>query len=968
MPNPMREPGFIRRLDAWLSALAASGHRRPWTWLAVTVALLAVSLAGASRLSLDTDLTSALPESHDSVRALRAMEARFGGVGSVTVVGTGLAPDRLHAFADDMAPRLAALPHVRWVDSQRPVGFFRDRALYYLPTAELAALVDRVEARVTWERRNANPMLVDLEESAPPPLGLEDLEGRAETGGGARWIRRMSRDPYFTNTDRGMVAVMAKPDGRASDLQLTRDVVEPARRLVAGLDMSAYGPDARVGLTGRFPKRLDQQEELTRDLRLSSALALALMLGTLALLFRRLRAIALVMAPLLVGLCWMFGLAGFAFGQLNILTAFAGVILMGLGIDHGIHLLSRYEQERVRGAPGDEAVVTAFRTTGRGVLLAAVTTAAALASLSFSAFRAFREFGILTAFGTIAIVVAYATCLPALLALFGRRGTEVSHRRRPGSNLARAMGRWAPQLAWVGAIGLGLLISNQGALRFDQNFTALQSRGLASFRLDADVNRLLGYTQTPMVVMARTEADARVIADRLAVARRTNVDSTVDFAATVGDLVPQDQVAKRAELDRLERALSRVRPGWLEPGDRQRLADLREQTRALPFTAEELPVELQRQFHRPDGTLDRAFVLLFTTVDQSDGAAVRRLAREVRGAPLDGIEGAQVAGEGMVLADVLDIVEEEAPRLLLGTIAVSIAVMWLLLGSLRFALLGLAPAVVTLLATFGLMPLCGVELNYLNVVMLPALVGMTLDGGLHVLVRRRAGVAVPAIVEETGRGIAGSLLTTGMGFAALLVADHEGLTSIAELVLLGLAVNVIVCIVVLPALLEALGRWAPRGQRLAQGVATVGLIGLAPRAPGTFGALVALPVAALMHGGAWWVWVGVLALGSVAAVAMIDRYIRTNGGEDPQEVVVDELLGCLLAIAFVPWTPVWVIAAFLLFRALDIVKPGPIRFVQDHVHGGVGVMGDDLLAGLMAGGGLLCVRLVGGALLGGGAG
>lgn len=968
MPTPPPSTGFIYRLDGWLSLLAARGHRRPWASLALVAVLLAISLVGASRLSLDTDLTSALPESHDSVRALHAMEARFGGVGSVTVVGMGIAPDRLHAFADDMATRLAALPHIRWVDVRRPVDFFRDRALYYLPAPELGALVDRVEARIDWERRKANPMLIDLEETEAPALGIEDLESKAESGGGARWIRRMARDAYYTNPARGMVAVMARPDGRASDLALTREVVLPARALVANLDMTPYGPDAHVGLTGRFPKRLDQQEELSSDLGVSSTLALVLMLGYLAFHFRRLRAMGLVVVPLLTGLAWMFGLAGFAFGQLNILTAFAGVILMGLGIDHGIHLLSRYEQERVRGAPGAEAVTTAFRTTGRGVLLAALTTAAALASLSFSEFRAFREFGVLTAFGTLAIVAAYVLCLPALLALVGRGGTEVSQRPRPSSTLARLMPRWSPAMLWLGLIGLGLLIANGGALHFDQNFTALQSKGLASFRLDAEVNRLLGYTQTPMVVMANTEQDARTIASRLTEARRAGGDgSTVDFAATVSDLVPLAQDQKRAELDRLERALERVKPGWLSPKDKQRLDDLRTEARARPFAVEDLPIEVRRQFQRPDGTLDRSFVLLFSTVDQSDGSAVRRLAKEVRTAPLAGIDGALVAGEGMVLADVLDIVEAEAPRLLLGTIAVSIAVMWLLLGSLRFALLGLAPAVVTLLATFGLMPLCGAELNYLNVVMLPALVGMSLDGGLHVLVRHRSGVPVPAIVEETGRGIAGSLLTTGLGFAALLVADHEGLTSISQLVLIGLTVNLIVCLVVLPALLQTLGRRAPRGERLAQGVATVGLIGLSPRAPGTFGAVVALPVAALLQGSPWWLLGAALAVGTVAAVYLIDRYIATSGhGDDPQEVVVDELAGCLVALAFVPWTPFWVIAAFVLFRVFDIVKPGPIRVMQDRVHGGVGVMGDDLLAGVFAGVLLLALRVVGGAVLGGG--
>jgi phosphatidylglycerophosphatase A len=116
------------------------------------------------------------------------------------------------------------------------------------------------------------------------------------------------------------------------------------------------------------------------------------------------------------------------------------------------------------------------------------------------------------------------------------------------------------------------------------------------------------------------------------------------------------------------------------------------------------------------------------------------------------------------------------------------------------------------------------------------------------------------------------------------------------------------------------------------------------------GAVVALPTAWLMSTAPWWAWTFVLGVACVGSVWAVNRYIAVcSRGDDPQEVVLDEWLGCLIALAFVPWHPGWVLAAFALFRLFDIWKPGPIRRVHDRLHGGAGVMGDDVLAGLLAG-------------------
>jgi phosphatidylglycerophosphatase A len=139
--------------------------------------------------------------------------------------------------------------------------------------------------------------------------------------------------------------------------------------------------------------------------------------------------------------------------------------------------------------------------------------------------------------------------------------------------------------------------------------------------------------------------------------------------------------------------------------------------------------------------------------------------------------------------------------------------------------------------------------------------------------------------------------------------------------------------------------------RVAVFIATFGYVGFAPVAPGTFGSAAGIVLFYLLRAtGLPWiepvVIVALLAAGTWAGNAA-ERYF---GGIDPGPVVIDEVLGMLVTLMFIP-DPTWmtVLFAFLLFRVLDIVKPWPARQMEA-LHGGVGVMADDAMAALYGNG------------------
>jgi len=132
-------------------------------------------------------------------------------------------------------------------------------------------------------------------------------------------------------------------------------------------------------------------------------------------------------------------------------------------------------------------------------------------------------------------------------------------------------------------------------------------------------------------------------------------------------------------------------------------------------------------------------------------------------------------------------------------------------------------------------------------------------------------------------------------------------------------------------------------------LATAGPLGWSPVAPGTLGALLALPLGVPLSWLPWPGRVAVLAAAVLGGTWVIDRYLGEDRTADPSEVVLDEVVGCLVTLAAVPLSAPWLLAGFVVFRVLDIGKPPPIGTIDRRWHGGLGVMADDVVAGLMGG-------------------
>ena len=131
--------------------------------------------------------------------------------------------------------------------------------------------------------------------------------------------------------------------------------------------------------------------------------------------------------------------------------------------------------------------------------------------------------------------------------------------------------------------------------------------------------------------------------------------------------------------------------------------------------------------------------------------------------------------------------------------------------------------------------------------------------------------------------------------------------------------------------------------------------GLAPKAPGTAGTLIAIPLYLLVNELVLWQYIAILITGFVVGVWICDVAARQLGVHDDPSIVWDEIIGFLITMIAAPVGWLWIVIGFVLFRFFDIVKPWPIRMIDQRVSGGMGIMLDDVLAGIYA---LVCLQLL----------
>ena len=258
---------------------------------------------------------------------------------------------------------------------------------------------------------------------------------------------------------------------------LNGKAVERIRQLIQ--ETQSEVPGLNVGLTGEPVLEHDEMEQSQKDTTLASIVALILC----ALIFiygysetgRPVKATICLM----VGLAYTLAFATLTVGHLNILTITFVPILIGLAIDFGVHLITRYEEELRKGKTKEEALTKAMVFTGQGIFVGALTTAGAFLAMWFTNFKGIQEMGIICGGGLLVCFIPMITLLPVLL-LRGRQNV-IDHKTGAVERRARIENIWLERPVMVMVI-VGVLcalaLTQARKIYFDYNLLNMQSAGM----------------------------------------------------------------------------------------------------------------------------------------------------------------------------------------------------------------------------------------------------------------------------------------------------------------------------------------------------------------------------------------------------------------------------------------------------------------------------------------------------------
>lgn len=683
---------------------------------------------------------------------------------------------------------------------------------------------------------------------APPSPGVNAL-----FGGGPEAERKV----YLTFEDGRIFLLSVRPRND----EVTEEAIGRLRQLLKETRLEVPGVNADI--TGGSVLEVDEMKQSQRDTIVATVVSLILV----GLIFiygyhetgRPLKA----MFCLLIGLCYSMGYTTLTVGRLNILTITFAPMLVGMAIDFGVHLITRYEEELRLGSFPKLALRKAMVNTGQGIFTGALTTAGAFFAMAFTDFAGVREMGIITGGGLLVCLIPMMTMLPVLL-LKGRQNVLDRGRKDEETSFRERLELlWIRRAGWVTLLALvvsGLCFLAFRKVYFDYDLRNMQSKGLPAVVYE---KKLMNSTPRSVLygaVIASNALDAVRLEKVL-----TNL-TTVAEVDSVAALLTQDQTEKlrligiikqnladlnfaetserRPNIRDLDQTLTYLQ-GYLgqaatevakEEGQTNLLRDLRSLRAAIGGLRTATTNGDREKNARKLSAFEHAFFgdlrNTFDTLRSQDNSAPLRVEdlpdpirnrfvgrtgkfliqvypkidvwiRTNQAAFVSELRTIvpEVTGEPVQLYEYTTLLKESYEEAAWYALAAMAFLVFIQFRSVKSVLLAHVPVIFAGIWLVGLMGVCNIPFNPANIMTLPLVVGIGVTYGVHILTRFDEEQNPAILARSTGKAVLVSGLTTVAGFGSLMLAKHQGIVSLGFVMAVGVSTAMIAGLVSLPALL-----------------------------------------------------------------------------------------------------------------------------------------------------------------------
>ncbi|HYI02367.1 efflux RND transporter permease subunit [Hyalangium sp.] len=840
-------------------ALAYAGLmvRRPGLVLLVILGLLGISLYGTSKLTINSNQLDLISQDLPEVKEVKRIIDMVGGSGYFMLALRSSDEATLKRVADDLAQKLNAdKENVRFVTYKIPVEFVQQNMALFIKTEDLAEGKKRIGAYMKDQLRRNNPFFIELKKTEPVKLDLQDLINKYSSVG-----KKSIIDDYYISPDRKMMMMLIKPMWDTNELgktkvyveKLTQDLAEYSKtnpqgvKLVEDYALMGDAKTVAYGYTGSYKTAVDDSYAIEESLQPVAVIAFVAILVITIAFFRKWAPTVIVVSGMVIGTIITMGFTYATIGELNMITSILGGILMGFGIDFGIHFIFRTRLELGAGKPYDIAIRDAIINAGRPALISAVVTAGSFFVLMVSEFRGFSQFGFLAGCGTLILGLTLFSWSPALLALIGRLNPALPQQligimKPPATNNASGKEIRFPRpglllgisttivvvvcacaIPWSSkevsaSAKLPLLERIQHGVRFNYNTRALMPANQPSVNLQDEVGERFQISSDPIAVYTKTLEETKEVYDELT--KHPEKYKSIDQVVSVYSFVPpaENAQANAKILTEWQEELKEINVESLPPEMQEKAGIFKKMLEARPFDVHGVPDIYAKQFRHLPTTLPENhgyLTFIYPSVDLWDGKLMLQFADETSVIKTESGKEFRSAGAAQLYARLARIVLKD------GQLTVILVALWILImhfadfRSVPLALASVIPLTVGLAMMLGFMSIFDLRLNFMNIIILPILLGFGVSHGLYLLHRFLEGTSPVVALRSVGAAVASSTLTAVSGFAALLAASHNGLQSMGLVACIGLITTLVVSFTVLAAVMQLMHdqRVRKRGQQ-----------------------------------------------------------------------------------------------------------------------------------------------------------
>ncbi len=878
--------------------------RRHIALLFVFLIITGLSVYIASGMKVKMSFKDLMPRDDPTVIELERIIDHFSSSSNLILAVSGDEKE-LVEFAERVAPQIEAIkPEIKRVDYTSDRNFLSRHGFMLMTTSDLKNMRDMFKDLgllqfLTAINDNFEKTYIEddegLSDSEKEDRAVQSLDGirgylmtmrqyldsasiPGSTVGEEAAERFLLGEPYYLSPERDMILLFAQPSFPIDDMDTVISVVNRVDSLITS-EMKHF-PSLEGGLTGTMTLARDETIAAQEDMNYTSIISFVLIILLFIFSFRMVAAPLLAGISLIVGVIWAGALTQLVYGHLNMMTSMFAVVLMGLGIDFNIHVISAYQDARSRGESPGQAVLAMYHHSGNGIVIGALTTALAFLTMMVSKNSGMKEFGFVAGTGVLLTMVSALIVLPPMLILRERFGSKKKQKKEIKAVSFTFLGSVSAFVAkhrWVAFILTilitGFFLMQAMNISFNYNYLDLEPKGLSSVDIQDEVIDKYDLTTDMFMVTTETVQGSREIADKAKKLKSVGMVSSISsfvpstleqeerkplIDAIRSDLTndkttplnPDDKDAVIDQLYRLEDNIielsqlsfmggqdkvdrkAKTITGDLELPPEQRnslvqgvVREIEQRSEAISrlqsfqdafkpklheialgmtdtatINVDQLPESILNRFISKDGS--QYLVTIYPRQQVWDFAYLKEL--QTRMHEID----PKITGMPLVFYILIQYIGKDGRLAAMLTIGVVFLLLLIDFRSLKKTLIALVPLFFGAVWMVGIMKLVGMQLNILNLMGVPLILGMGIDDGVHILNRYsvEGRGKIRSTFTSTGKAVLLTSLTTMLAFGSMGFATMRGLASLGVTLFIGIAACFVTTLLVIPATLAIFDR------------------------------------------------------------------------------------------------------------------------------------------------------------------